>query len=152
MLNELLPIASPIITIIALIFAFNRWRGDTRASRFIQHYNLVSMSDSMIADNKDVLRFHGIDLDTLEEYGVTSSDLCYLVQSFNSGSISDILSDGKDGKAKRHEKGGYWYDILRNAPTQRAFPLVKRLFDSNNHFIARCEETISYIKNIDQKA
>ncbi len=116
-----------------------------RASRNIQHYTLVTKADSMLAGNKEFFRFHGINPDTIEEkYGVTSIELCYLVQSFNSGSISNLLR--KDGYKKPFEEGSYWYDILKNEPTQKAFPLIKLLFDSKNHYIARCEKTIRFIK------
>ncbi len=119
-----------------------------RASRDIQHYNLITQADSMFAGNKELLRFHGINPDTIEkEYGVTPGELSYLLQSFNSGSISSLLSNEKHKKP--FEKGSYRYDILKNEPTQKAFPLIKQLFDSNNIYIAQCEETIRFIKKMD---
>ena len=101
----------------------------------------------MLAGNKEFLRFHGINPDTIQEYGVTSTELTYLVQSFNSGSISNLLSN--DGYKEPFEEGSYWYDILKNEPTQKAFPLIKMLFDSKNAFIARCEKTIRFIEELD---
>ncbi len=149
MLTEIiLPIASPIISLLAIYIALLTRRANMRVSRNIQHYNLVTKADSMLAGNKEFLRFHGINPDTIEEkYGVTSTELSYLVQSFNSGSISNLLSN--DGYKKPFEKGSYWYDILKNEPTQKAFPLIKLLFDSKNHYIARCEKTIRLIKKMD---
>ena len=101
----------------------------------------------MLAENKACLRFHGIDPDTIEEvYGVTSAELSYLLQSFNAGSISNLLSNA--GYKKPFERGSYRYDILNNEHTQKAFPLLKLLFDSRNPYIARCERTIHFIKRM----
>ena len=146
--TPIITIATPLIAILALIIAIFTWRSNLRASRVIQHYNLVTQADSMFAGNQELLRFHGINPDTIEEkYGVTSHELSYLLQSFNSGSISNLLSNEKYNIP--FEKGSYRYDILKNEPTQRAFPLVKLLFDSKNIYISRCEETIRIIKNLD---
>ena len=147
MLTEILSIATSIIAILAILIALFTWRANMRASRNIQHYNLVSKADSMISGNKEFLRFHGINPDNIEEkFGVNSYELSYLVQSFNSGSISNLLSGKKHEKP--FEKGEYWYDILKNEPTQKAFPLIKQLFDSNNIFIARCQETIYFLEKM----
>ncbi len=140
----------------ALFIAIFTWRSNLRASRNIQHYNLVTQADNMLAENKACLRFHGINPDTIEDvYGVTSAELSYLLQSFNSGSISNLLSN--DGYEKAFDKGSYWYDILKSEHTQKAFPLLKLLLDSSNHYIARCEKTIHVINrmkanNVDDNA
>ena len=140
--------ASPIISLFALYIALLARRANMSVSRNIQHYSAVTKADSLLAGNKDFLRFHGINPDTIQDkYGVTAAELSYLVQSFNSGSISNLLSN--DGFKKPFEEGSYWYDILKNEPTQKAFPLIKLLFDSKNHYIARCEKTIHLIKKMD---
>ena len=151
MLTELiLPITTTIVSFIALGIALFTWRANMRASRNIQHYNLVTKADSMLAENKECLRFHGIDPDTIEEkYGVTSAELSYLLQSFNSGSISNLLSN--DGHRKPFEEGSYRYNILKNDATQKAFPLIKQLFDSENPYIVQCEETIRVLKTLNTK-
>ena len=147
MLSEILSIATSTTAIIALITAIFTWRSNIRASRHIQHYNLVTQADSMFAGNKELLRFHGINPDTIEEeFGVTSYELAYLLQSFNSGSISNLLSNKKHKKP--FEIGSYRYEILNNEPTQKAFPLIQQLFDSNNIYINRCDETIRLIKTM----
>ena len=148
MLTEIFSIAPLFFSTLALVISIYTWKSNRRASQDIQHYSLVSQADNMIADNKAVLRFHGVDPDTIEEkYGINSSELSYLLQSFNSSSIASLL--GNEKSTKRFEKGSYRYDILKNEPTQRAFPLIKRLFDSNNLYIARCEKTICFIKQLD---
>ena len=144
----ILPITTTILSFIALFIAIFTWRSNLRASSNIQHYNIVTQADTMIAENKACLRFHGINPDTIEDlYGVTSAELSYLLQSFNSGSISNLLSN--DGYGKPFEKGSYRYEILKSEHTQKAFPLLKLLFDSKNHYIARCEKTIHIIKQMD---
>ena len=101
----------------------------------------------MFAKNKELLRFHGINPDAIEEeYGVTSTELSYLLQSFDAGSISYLISNKKHKKP--FEKGSYRYNILNNDATQKAFPLKKKLFDSKNPYIARCEETIRFLKKM----
>lgn len=145
MLTEILSITPLIISFFALTISIFTWRFNIRASRSIQHYNLVTQADRMFAENKELLRFHGINPDMIEEeYGVTPHELSYLLQSFNAGSISSLLSDKKSKKP--FKKGSYRYDILKNEPTQKAFPLIKQLFDENNIYIAKCEETICLIK------
>ena len=145
MLTEILSIASPIIAILALSIALLSWRANIRKSRLIEHYRHIMSTDSMFAKNKELLRFHGINPDTIkEEYGVNSTELSYLLQSFNAGSISYLISN------KRHKKpfnkGSYRYNILKNDATQKAFPLIQQLFDSKNPYIAKCEETIRILK------
>lgn len=99
----------------------------------------------MLAKNKKLLRFHGINPDTIEKkYGVTSTDLSYLLQSFNAGAISYLIANKKHKKP--FKKGSYRYSILKNDATQKAFPLIKQLFDLKNPYIAKCEETIRFLK------
>ncbi len=142
----ILPIASPLISLLALYIALSTRRESVRATRNITHYGTVAQADSMLAGNSKLLRFHGIDPDTIdEEYGVDSTDLSYLALSFNAGSISNLLS--KDGDKEPFKEGEYRYDILKNESTQKAFPLIQKLFDSKNHYMARCEKTIQLIKN-----
>ncbi len=144
----ILPITTTFISFIAIFFAIFTWRAELQASRNIQRYNIITQAEDMLAENKACLRFYGINPDTIEElYGVTSAELAYLLKAFNSGSISNLLSNDKCKKP--FEKGSYWYDILKNEHTQKAFPLVKLLFDSNNQYIARCEKTIHSIKQMD---
>jgi len=149
MLTErILPITAIILSCLALFIARYEWRANSLAERNIQHYNIVTQADKMFAECKACLRFHGINPDTIEEkYGVTSTELSFLLTSFNSGSISNLLSN--DGYEKPFEKGSYWYNILKNEPTQKAFPLLKLLFNPKNHYIARCEKTIHLIKRMD---
>jgi len=143
----MLPITTIILSFVALFIAIFTWRANLRASRRIQHYNFAAHADTMLAENKTCLRFHGINPDTIEDlYGVTSAELSYLLQSFNAGSISNLLSN--DGYAKPWERGSYYYDILKSEHTQKAFPLLQLLFDSKNHFIVRCEKTIHVIKRM----
>ena len=147
MLLEILSIATPLIAILALFIAIFTWRSNLRASRVIQHYNLVTQADSMFAGNKELLRFHGINPDTIEEkYGVSSTDLSYLLQSFNAGSIQYLIANKKHKTPFKN--GEYRYDILKNDATQKAFPLIKQLFDSKNPYIARCEQTICLIRQM----
>tara|TARA_R110002096_G_scaffold429949_1_gene643323 strand:+ start:3952 stop:4353 length:402 start_codon:yes stop_codon:yes gene_type:complete len=114
------------------------------------HLALFSITISLhkrirCSENKKLLRFHGVDPDTIEEkYGVTSGELSYLLQLFNAGSISRILDNEKS--TKPFEKDSYWYDILENKSTQDAFPLLRELFNSKNIFMMKCEETIRLIK------
>lgn len=139
-------IITPIISLLALYIALSTRLESVRATRNITHYGVVGQADSMLAGNRKLLRFHGIDPDTIEEkYGVDSTDLSYLALSFNAGSISNLLS--KDGDKEPFKEGEYRYDILKNESTQKAFPLIKMLFDSKNHYMARCEKTIQLIKN-----
>ncbi len=149
MLSEIvLPITTTFLSFVALFIALFTWRANLKASRNIQHYNLASQAENMLSANKECLRFHGVDPDTIEElFGVTSAELSYLHKLFNSGSISNLLSN--EGGEKPFEKGSYWYDILKNEPTQKAFLLLRLLFDSENHYIARCEKTIQFIKRMD---
>lgn len=140
--TELLSFLSPIIAIVALFIALLSWRTSNRTSRIAQHYNYVMITDKMLGENKDLLRFHGINPDTIEkEYGVTSYELSYLLQFFNGGSIYNYFISKKKQK-KPYLKGSYYYRTLENDATQKAFPLIKLLFDSKNPFIARCEKTI----------
>lgn len=145
-IETILPIASPIISLFALYIALSTRRESMRATRNITHYDVVAQADSMLAGNSKLLRFHGIDPDTIEEkYGVDSIDLSYLALSFNAGSISNLLS--KDRDKEPFKEGEYRYDILKNESTQKAFPLIKMLFDSKNHYMVRCEKTIQLIKS-----
>ncbi len=148
MLAEIVPpIATPFLSFVALFIALITWSKNQRATRYVQHYSFVTQAEKMLSANIACLRFHGIDPDTIEKlHGVTSTDLSYLLQLFNSGSISNILSN--KGRKKPFEKGSYWYDILKNEPTQDAFPLLQQLFDSNNYFMARCEITIDSINRM----
>lgn len=148
MLTEILSIITIIISILALTIAIITWKSNMRATRNITHYDVVAQADSMLAGNSKLLRFHGIDPGTIEEkYGVDSTDLSYLALSFNAGSISNLLS--KDGDKEPFKEGEYRYDILKNESTQKAFPLIKLLFDSKNLYMARCEKTIRFIKKMD---
>jgi hypothetical protein len=149
MFSEILPIASPIIAVLALFIALLSWRANIRTSRLTQHYNYVMITDRMLGENKELLRFHGINPDTIEkEYGVTSIELSYLLQSFNGGSIFYYLVSKRKQK-KPFTKGSYYYRILKNDATQKAFPLIRQLFDSKNPFIVRCAETIRLLNKND---
>ena len=140
-------IASPIIASVAVAIALLSWRASMRTSRFAQHYDHIITADRMLGSNKELLRFHGINPDEIEEvYGVTSTDLSYLLQAFNAGSISYILSNAR--RKNPFKKGSYWYNILKNDATQKAFPLIKQLFSSDNLYIAKCEETIRFIEKM----
>ena len=97
--TELLSFLSPIIAIVALFIALLSWRTSNRTSRIAQHYNYVMITDKMLGENKDLLRFHGINPDTIEkEYGVTSYELSYLLQFFNGGSIYNYFISKKKQK------------------------------------------------------
>lgn len=140
----LLQIMSPILSFAALFIGIYNWRRNLLATRNIQHYNIVTQADNMFALNEACLRFHDIDSDTIEgEFGVTSAELSYLLLLFNSGSISNKLSN--DGDKEPFDKGSYFYNILMNKPTQKAFPLLQKLFDSKNPFMTRCQKTIDSI-------
>lgn len=66
---------------------------------------------------------------------------------FNAGSIYFYFVSNKKQK-KPFKKGSYRYNILKNDATQKAFPLIKQLFDSKNPYIAKCEETIRFLKKM----
>ena len=147
---DVLTIVTSLIALVAIFISLLSWIDSRRGNRLAQHYGLVTAADRMLGANKELLRFHGIDPSTIEdEYGVTAGELAYLLQSFNSGSISyqiahgDHRSSNRNRRVKPFTKGSYWYDILRNDATQRAFPLVRKLFDSRNPYIAACAATIS---------
>ncbi len=53
----ILPIATPVFTLLALFIALFTWRANMRASRNIQHYTLVTKADSMLAGKNEFLRF-----------------------------------------------------------------------------------------------
>ncbi len=152
--SQILSILPLIFSVLAIIISIFTWKSNMRSSRYAQHYNLVTEADKMFAENKDILRFHGINPNEIEEkFGVTPNELSYLLQSFNSGSISNLLSTGsilnlfsKKRRRKPFVKDSYWYNILKNEPTQKAFPLIEKLFDSNNIYITKCKNTISLIK------
>lgn len=149
MLTEtLIPIASTVFSAIALIVSLVARSSNLRMSRNVQHYNHAAKAEGMLADNKACLRFHGINPDkTEEDYGVNSAEVAYLLQLFNAGSISNLLS--RDGHKKPFKEGSYWYAILDNEHTQNAFPLIKLLFNPKNSYIARCGVTIRAIKDTD---
>lgn len=143
-----------VFSVIAIIISiFNRIT-NIRSSRHSQHYNLVTQADKMFSDNKELLRFHGINPDKIKKkYGITKSELTYLLQLFNSGSLSNLLSMGsildlfsKKRREKPFKKDSYWYNILSNEETQKAFPLMEKLFDSDNTYIAKCRNTIKQFK------
>lgn len=152
--NQILSILPLIFSVLAIIISVFIWISNKSSSRYAQHYNLVSQADKMFAENKDFLRFHGINPDEIEEeFGVTPDELSYLLQSFNAGSISNLLSTGSilnlfsnKRRRKPFKKDSYWYNILKNEPTQKAFPLIQKFFDSKNIYIAKCKNTISLIK------
>lgn len=140
-----LPIITTIISFMALFIAVLTSKTNLSASSRIQHNTNVALADIMLAENPSCLRFHNINPDEIEDlYGVTSSDLCYLLQAFNAGSISNILSS--DGCDTPFQNGSYWHVILESEHTRKAFPLLKLLFDVENHFIARCDKTITSIE------
>jgi hypothetical protein len=151
---DALTIVPPVIAVLALFISLLSWSDSRRRSRLAQHYGLVTAADRMIGENQELLRFHGIDPSTIEEeYGVTASELAYLLQSFNAGSVSyqiahgEHRSDVRNGRVKPFKQGSYWYDILRNDATQRAFPLLQKLFDSRNPYMAACEATIRGLRS-----
>lgn len=128
----------------AILIATLSWIDKRRSDRLSAHYGLVTVADQMIARNKELLRFRGIDHETIEDvYGVTATELGYLLQVFNSGSISHRIRFGEHWRRRAFPAGSYWYEMLRTEATQRAFPLVKQLFDAKNPFMSRCEQTIN---------
>lgn len=150
MLTDLiLPIITSTIGLTAFIIGLITWQNNLRQTRIIQHYSLIAQADSALTNEISCLRFHGVDPETVEaSYGVTSKELLYLLTAFNAGSISNQLS--KDGCKKPFEEGDYWYGILRNKPTQKAFDLLATLFAPNNPFIERCRKTIPNIQSMDK--
>ena len=143
--DVILPITTTVLSCIALALALHTRKSNRRESRTIQHYGLVAQADNMLAENKACLRFHGINPDTIEdEYGVTSVELSYLLQSFNSGAVSSLIAE--EGGDERFDEGSYRYQILENQSTQDAFPLLQKLFDPKNIYMARCEKTIGFIR------
>jgi len=144
---DALTIISPIVACLALLISLLSWMDGKRRARLSEHYGLVAVADRMLGEDMSLLRFHGIDPDTIEqEYGMSGSDLSYLLQAFNAGSISYKFAHGDSPRLEAFPKDSYWYDILKNEPTQRAFPLLKQLFDSKNSYMAACEETIRLIR------
>jgi hypothetical protein len=140
-------IVSPVVAGLALLISLLSWVDGKRRSRLSEHYGLVAVADRMLGENERLLRFHGIDPDTMEqEYGVSGVDLSYLLQAFNAGSISYKFAHGDNPRIKAFPEGSYWYEILENDATQRAFPLLQRLFDSKNPYMAACAATIHAIK------
>ncbi|MBN2566366.1 MAG: hypothetical protein JXB46_11720 [Candidatus Eisenbacteria bacterium] len=147
MLNEVLLVVSPVTAALALAVALMSWFDGRRVSRIGQHYGLVAAADIMLGANQDLLRFHGIDPETIEEeYGVTPAELSYLLQSFNAGSVSYLIASGRRRKTRPFEQGSYRYQMLSNQATQRAFPLIRQLFDSRNPYMSACEATIRVIQ------
>jgi hypothetical protein len=150
---EVLTIVSPIVAALALFISLLTWADGRRTTRLTQHYALMTAADRMLGEDEGLLRFHGIDPGTMEEeYGVTAIELAYLLQSFNAGSISCQIAHGDHRSSLRNRgvkpfrKDSYWYDRLKNDATQRAFPLVQKLFDSRNPYMAVCEETIRALR------
>jgi hypothetical protein len=144
---DVLTIVSLVIAAVALLISVLSWLDGRRRARVSEHYALVAAADRMLGENNRLLRFHGIDPDTIEqEYGVSGLDLSYLLQAFNAGSISYNFAHGDNPRIKAFPEGSYWYDILENDATQRAFPLLQRLFDSKNPYMAACAATIRVIQ------
>ena len=129
----------------ALVIAvFTSLRG-RRASVLTGHYQLVG--GEMIGREKRLLRFHGIDPDSIEgTYGVSAVDLAYLLQSFNSGSVAHQIEHGRFNRIRPFPTDSYRYSILKNEPTRRAFPLLIQLFDPKNAYMACCAATIEKIE------
>jgi hypothetical protein len=147
---NVLTIVSPVVAALALVISVLSWMDGKRRARLSEHYGLLATADRMLGENTQLLRFHGIDPDTIElEYGVSGTDLSYLLQAFNAGSISYKFAHGDNPRVKAFPEGSYWYGILEHDATQRAFPLLRMLFDSKNPYIAACAATIRVIRTGD---
>jgi hypothetical protein len=107
-LVQVLTIVSPVVAVVALVVSFITWNDGRRISRLTQHYSIVTAADRMIGENKDLVRFHGIDPGTIEEeYGVTQEELGYLLLSFDSGSISYKIAHRERERVRPFVEGSY---------------------------------------------
>jgi hypothetical protein len=147
MTNELSSILTLLVTGAAVSIAAVSWIHSRRAARLAAHYQLANAADLMIGSDKSLLRFHGIDPDSLEaNYGVTATELAFLLQSFNAGAVEHLIGFGRRGKDTAFAEGSYRYNMLASEPTRRALPLLQQLFDHRNAFIARCVQTAREIE------
>lgn len=144
----ILSIASLIAAALAITISVLTWVDKRRIDRVGLHYALVAAADQMIGKDPALLRFRGIRHEDAEvKYGVTASELGYLLQAFNAGSISHLARYGDRRREKPFKEGTYWHVMLKSEATRRAFPLVQQLFDPRNPFIGRCEATIRLLSD-----
>ena len=98
-----------------------------RIHRVAEHYELISEADRMIGQDTTLLRFRGVDPGTIEqEFGVTTLDLSYLLQMFNAGSLSYLISGGRFRRVRRGRSSPLVTRDLEGAdPISRGFVLVR---------------------------
>ena len=147
MTNTFFAFASTITAVVALGIAVMSWLHARRVSVLTGHYELVSGADQMSGHEMRLLRFHGIDTESIEEtYGVSAVDVAYLLQSFNAGSVAYQIEHGRFKRIRPFPTGSYRYNILMSESTRLAFPLLIQLFDPNNAYMACCAATIREIE------
>src|SRR5215213_1644807 len=105
------------------------------------HTNISTLVEvwSRIARKPAVLRFHGITEEELAAAGIDAEELSYLIASFETASH---YYDHIENQAGSFPEESIRYPMCASAPTQKAWPVVKRFFASNSPYFKKIEETI----------
>jgi hypothetical protein len=129
------------------IIAFYRSERTQRALQKLQatdasiHTNISTLVEvwSSIARKPTVLRFHGVTDEELTAAGIDAEELAYLIASFETASH---YYDHIENQTGSFPEESIRYAMCASAPTQKAWPVVKRFFASNSPYFKKIEETI----------
>jgi hypothetical protein len=130
-LEMLLSLTALIIAIISLVHTIISSRRQEFTAGRLNNLAAISDIERMIADNPQILELHGVSLQELEQSGITSNEIAYLLSSFTAGRLYYSSNDG--GTVSPFEVGSYRYNMLSSHRTRKAWPIIKKLMEPGKY-------------------
>lgn len=144
MISIIISIISAVIAVISFLFSFIKFRRDLKNQTLTSNEQLIMSIENRIAEHPDFLKFHGFSNPqaTLEDIGLTSEELAYLINSFTACALYYNTATTQD---KKHilRQGSYRWKMCKTPEVKKAWPVLKQ-FIAAGEFRDKIEKIILY--------
>ncbi len=130
-LDKYLSLAALVVSIISVTYTIISSKKQEFTISRMNNLAAITNIEQMIADNPQLLELHGIAMTQLEQSGITSKELAYLLSSFTAGRMYYSPNDG--GHITPFDIGSYRYNMLKSTRTRKAWPILKQLMEPGNY-------------------
>ncbi|MBP6602834.1 MAG: hypothetical protein KA250_13570 [Verrucomicrobiales bacterium] len=128
-----LSIFAIVISLVAIAIQFLvHWRQHRQSALAT---NLASLAELqlMIASYPELLRFHSVTPEELQEHGLSATDFAYLLANLHTGSIYYSTVDVIPSESPFTESDPYRYYMMKSPEMRKAWPLLQRFLNESSY-------------------
>lgn len=119
----------------------------------MRHYSSLSNNlssilevEKMIGKNKNLLKYHDIDISEVDKSNIPVEELSYLLMSFTAGGLYYKIASPKDTSPFKNEyPESYRYRMCQAEATQNAWPFIEKMM-SDSPYKEKIANTINSFK------